>query len=1429
MSCFSIFKIKEYLLDMNLVAWKNAEKTGRSILVVLYFLIYTTIAISQTLDFTDITTAAGTGGPVGKGETGGHAAAFADVDGDGRSDLYHTMLNKTFMADLFFYNLGANVFANEGSARGIDDFDGGSHGAVFSDLDNDGDFDLFNGTTGLAPNSESNNIFRNDGNGYFTDLTAGTPLFTQQFPTRGVLTFDMDRDGDLDLLAITNYQGSNDPPGEKNELYRNDGNFVFTALTIGALVDAPAGQGATDTDYDNDGDIDIFAGNRNGDLNILNNNGVGVFTLISPTTIGINHKGREGVSVGDVNNDGFIDLLLSDYDELAKSAMEHLYINNGKGVFTFSQTFLDTKGYMGGFADLDNDGDLDLICSGDVLVYLNDGFGNFPNGSAVPVSGLTDPRAIAFSDIDNDGDLDFAIGAKRSRNYLIRNNFNSGNWLKIRLVSPSGQAGAYGAKVKIYPAGMAGGSLFAYREARSQSGYLGQNDPVLHVGLGANSAVDVKVIFLDGSEVAQNNVAANQIIVVDGSNSGGGLPEITSLSPQTGAPGVMVRLTGKNFTGANSVEFDGSPASSFIVDSDLVIRAIVPPGARTGVISVTSPIGLGASSTEFVVISSAKITAISGLAQRDTVAQTLPELIGIRVTDANQNPIQGVTVDYQVLTGGGSVSVGAANQLTNANGEAFVNWTLGSALGDNSLQVSVTGLPSLIYTATGLPDSVAQITKLGGDNQQGVPGLPLAQPFSVGLVDKWGNVASGAPLTFSLVAPANGSLSVTSTTADFLGQAASLLTMGANSAINQIRVTAPGYIGPEVLFSTTAQPGAPSSIALQDGDGQTESAGKPLPAPLRVVVKDKNSIPVPNIEVTFSVVQGDGNFGGASSVAANTNQAGIAQATPVLGSLAAAANRFQGSVVGLTGSPVLFSAVSAAPAKLVAISVISQSGIVGLPFADSVEIKVVDQFDSPVSGHPVNFAVTAGNGFVNGGATWNMTINSDGVARVEWRMGSGTGKQRLLVSSSYNGSNLQDSPITFRATAAPGAAAKMEIVSGDKQSGVVGQPLAGKITFLVTDSLSNPVPQIAVTFRVQSGGGSVNGVTDSDTSVVILTDGDGFAEAIWYMGCEVGKNKQILQIIARNGDDNLNGAPRSVLATALAGEIDADLSVVSSDKEKVRANGQAEAIVQVRLTDLCGNPIAGQAVVIVSSRPDDIIRQPASLTDEYGQTTGGVSSGKVGVSVISARITGGVNLSSSVPVEFSNIVSVNSSTFRVELAGFSGVNIHWETSVEINTAGFNILRSERREGSFLPINSAMIAPKGAGAYTYADGNVEPGRTYYYQLEEIGVDGFVTLLKTINIQVAAPERFELSQNYPNPFNPVTNIRYQLTESGFVKVIVFDVTGRTVRALVNEERDAGFHTVQWDARNNAGQKVASGVYYYRVIADEYRQTKSMFLVK
>ncbi len=452
--------------------------------------------------FTDITAVSGTAGP---NHFGGHGAQFADVDRDGFSDFYVTMNETGFgdMAELFYRNIDGTAFSEEAAARGVDNFDTGSHGGVFADFDNDGYFDLFNGSY------DQNRIYRNDGAGRFEERTVQAGLPSRSWPTRGVAAFDMDLDGDLDIAAINGYLGSGDPAQERNEFYRNDGGFTFTAVNTEPLFSAAGGQGITDTDFDNDGYIDLFVANRSGPVVILRNVAGTGFEIVAPASMGIAHFAGDGISVGDANNDGFLDLLLDN----------EFYLADGDGTFTHRQTLSGPRiPYMGGFADLDNDGDLDVVIPGANFVYWNDGAGVFTASAVFSLGEIDDPRSVAFSDIDNDGDSDFFYAQKRTFNILVRNDLASTNrWLKVLLYRESGQIGAFGARIFAYEAGGLGdpGRLVTWREIRSQDGYLSQSDPRVVLGLGGNDRVDVRVVFPGGGEVTLLDVAAGQSLEIE--------------------------------------------------------------------------------------------------------------------------------------------------------------------------------------------------------------------------------------------------------------------------------------------------------------------------------------------------------------------------------------------------------------------------------------------------------------------------------------------------------------------------------------------------------------------------------------------------------------------------------------------------------------------------------------------------------------------------------------------------------------------------------------------------------------------------------------------------------------------------------------------------------------------------------------------------
>ena len=85
------------------------------------------------------------------------------------------------------------------------------------------------------------------------------------------------------------------------------------------------------------------------------------------------------------------------------------------------------------------------------------------------------------------------------------------------------------------------------------------------------------------------------------------------------------------------------------------------------------------------------------------------------------------------------------------------------------------------------------------------------------------------------------------------------------------------------------------------------------------------------------------------------------------------------------------------------------------------------------------------------------------------------------------------------------------------------------------------------------------------------------------------------------------------------------------------------------------------------------------------------------------------------------------------------------------------------------------------------------------------------------------------NSPNPFNPITNIKYELLEPGPVKIVIYDTRGRIVKEFVDDHQSPGFHSLQWNATNNSGQPVSSGVYLYSIQSGDLIQSKKMIFLK
>ncbi len=180
------------------------------------------------------------------------------------------------------------------------------------------------------------------------------------------------------------------------------------------------------------------------------------------------------------------------------------------------------------------------------------------------------------------------------------------------------------------------------------------------------------------------------------------------------------------------------------------------------------------------------------------------------------------------------------------------------------------------------------------------------------------------------------------------------------------------------------------------------------------------------------------------------------------------------------------------------------------------------------------------------------------------------------------------------------------------------------------------------------------------------------------------------------------------------------------------------------------------------------------------------------------------------------------------------MQIEWQSVLEQNLLGFNILRCDRRTRDLLiKINATLIAGRGSGGgtYFYIDHAVEPGREYGYWLETVDLDGSVTRHGPvwITISTSRPSHLVLEQNRPNPFNPRTTITFALPEASPVELLIYDAMGRPVRSFINGWRDAGAHSVEWDGLDDAGVASPSGAYFIRLRSGGETLTHKMVMIR
>jgi len=516
--------------------------------------------------------------------------SWVDCDGDGDDDLYAGReTDQLTTANALYRNDGGTLVRVAGA------FDGAppALGHTWGDVDNDGDLDVL--TTGAGGSA----LFLNDGACAFTRAT-GTPL---DGDVRGwAAAFgDYDADGWLDVVIAhpAFFVGT---PVQTNHLFRGTGGGALERVAEGPVVTGTAPYTVPSwSDYDLDGDLDLFIGSGPADgslgpdylyRNLLRETGTATFERLTDAPLATDRRDGQVMNWVDMDADGDLDLLVTNFTGPAGQQPPHQYRNDGGTYTRVTGTPLSTDvsglGLANTWADVDHDGDLDVFLTtggppsstGEDRLYLNDGAGAFTrlDDGSVFVTRRAPTSGASFGDLDGDGDLDLAVSEQAAtlgpRVRVWRNDLASARaWLRVRLVGTASNRAGIGARVWV----LAGGR-WMHREVSAQNSFNGHNALTAHVGLGDASAADsVRVEWPSGIVDRLAAVAGHQTLtVVEG--------QTVADAPGPGGTGLRLAVPAPNpAAGAATVRFEvpaAGPVRLTLLDAVGRVVAVLADGAR---------------------------------------------------------------------------------------------------------------------------------------------------------------------------------------------------------------------------------------------------------------------------------------------------------------------------------------------------------------------------------------------------------------------------------------------------------------------------------------------------------------------------------------------------------------------------------------------------------------------------------------------------------------------------------------------------------------------------------------------------------------------------------------------------------------------------------------------------------------------------------
>ena len=828
------------------------------------------------------------------------------------------------------------------------------------------------------------------------------------------------------------------------------------------------------------------------------------------------------------------------------------------------------------------------------------------------------------------------------------------------------------------------------------------------------------------------------------------------------------------------------------------------PGTNTVTVSVTGIQGQQTFNAEGIEVANT-LVLVSGDDQQGLPGAALENPFVVEVRNQTGTPLSGVAVTFSATGGEGTLS--ATSVTTNSKGQAESTLTLGPNPGTNTVTVSVKGLQGQqTFSAKGILVAKALVL-VSGDNQQGLPGAALENPFVVEVRDQTDKPLPGAEVTFS-VTSGEGTLSATSATTNSKGQAESTLTLGPNPGANTVTVSVTGIQEQQTFNAKGIR--TPKNLVIISGDKQQGPPGVALENPFVVEVRDQTDTPLPGAEVTFSVT---GEEGTLSATSVTTNSNGQAESTLTLGPNPGT-NTVTVSVTGIQEQQTFSATGIRIPKTLQRISGDDQQGPPGAVLENPFVVEVRDQIDKPLPDVQVTFSVTGGGGSLS--AT-SATTDSDGQAESTLTLGPSSGTNTVSVSVE----GIQEKQ-TFNAKGL-GIPKTLQIISGDDQWGQPEMPLENPFVAEVQDQFDKPLSDVQVSFLVTRGGGTL-----SATSAT--TDSRGRAESTLTLGPNTGTNTVIVSVTE---------IPERHTIRAEGIRIPLAFWIISGFGQQGRPGTTLKNPFVVEARARTGEPLAGVRVMFSVTSGGGALSITSAMTDGNGRAESTLTLGaNEGTNTVTVSVTGireGQTVTAIAKILVPQDVNMDDVVNILDLVSVAS---------NIGDEGTDLAADVNGDGVVNILDLVMVAGAiGAAGAAPSAHEIEPLTADEVQRwlndarsladKDAMIRKGIVILEQL-LAALTPTKTALLLNFPNPFNPETWIPYQLAESANVTLTIHDSAGAVVRRIDLGHQSAGYYTdrtraAYWDGRNASGETVTSGLYFYQLATPSYRQLRRMVILK